>query len=96
MLASPEAAHFVLVSHAHLLKPTYPKSKETMIGPAALFFHQGAYHTCLRKLVQSSLSPGAIQKLIPDIEGIAISTLESCNNSEVVNIFQEMKIVSFT
>ncbi|KAK1358870.1 Abscisic acid 8'-hydroxylase 4 [Heracleum sosnowskyi] len=95
MLASPEAAHFVLVSHAHLLKPTYPKSKETMIGPSALFFHEGAYHTCLRKLVQSSLSPGAIQKLIPDIEAIAISTLESCNNSQVVYIFREMKILSF-
>lgn len=94
MLASPEAAHFVLVSHAHLLKPTYPKSKETMIGSSALFFHQGAYHTCLRKLVQKSLSPGAIQKLIPNIETLAISTLESCNSSEVVNIFREMKIVS--
>ncbi|KAL8097111.1 abscisic acid 8'-hydroxylase 4 [Apium graveolens] len=95
MLASPEAAHFVLVSHAHLLKPTYPKSKEAMIGPSALFFHQGAYHTRLRKLVQRSFSPGAIQKLIPDIEAIAISALESCNNSKVVNIFREMKILSF-
>ncbi|CAD5319823.1 unnamed protein product [Arabidopsis thaliana] len=30
----------VLVSKAHLFKPTYPPSKERMIGPEALFFHQ--------------------------------------------------------
>ncbi|CAI0558296.1 unnamed protein product [Linum tenue] len=41
MLASPEAARFVLVTQAHLFRPTYPKSKERLIGPAALFFHQG-------------------------------------------------------
>ncbi|KAE9447186.1 hypothetical protein C3L33_20917, partial [Rhododendron williamsianum] len=94
MLASPEAARFVLASHAHLFKPTYPKSKEKMIGPSALFFHQGDYHTDLRKLVQSSLSPEVIRKLIPDIEAVAISTLESWASDQVINTFHEMKKAS--
>ncbi|KAH7866598.1 hypothetical protein Vadar_022504 [Vaccinium darrowii] len=97
MLASPEAARFVLVTHAHLFKPTYPKSKEKMIGPFALFFHQGNYHTNLRKLVQSSLAPEAIRKLVPDIEAIAISALESWASTvgEVIHTFHEMKKFSF-
>lgn len=94
MLANPEAARFVLVTQAHLFKPTYPKSKEKMIGPSALFFHQGDYHTRLRKLVQSSLSPEAIRKLIPDIEDIAISAMESWASDQVINTFNEMKKVS--
>lgn len=94
MLASPEASRFVLASHAHLFKPTYPKSKEKMIGPSALFFHQGEYHTHLRKLVQSTLSPEAIRKLIPDIEAIAISALESWASDQVINTYHEMKKVS--
>ncbi|GAA0146371.1 oxygenase [Lithospermum erythrorhizon] len=52
MLASPEAARFVLVSEAHLFKPTFPRSKEKLIGPSALFFHQGDFHERLRKLVE--------------------------------------------
>ncbi|KAK7851806.1 abscisic acid 8'-hydroxylase 4 [Quercus suber] len=92
MLASPEAARFVLVSHAHLFRPTYPKSKEKMIGPSALFF-QGSYHSHLRKLVQSSLSPESIRKLAPDIEAIAISALDSWASGQVVNSFHEMKKV---
>lgn len=95
MLASPGAARFVLVTHAHLFKPTYPKSKETMIGPSALFFHEGEYHTQLRKLVQSSLSPEAIRKLVPDIETTAISCLESCATGLVINTFRQMKKFSF-
>jgi (+)-abscisic acid 8'-hydroxylase len=93
MLASPEAARFVLVTHAHLFKPTYPKSKERMIGPSALFFHQGTYHNRLRKLVQSSLSPETIRKLVPDIEAMAISALDSWAGGQVVNSFHEMKKV---
>ncbi|KAH9656048.1 Abscisic acid 8'-hydroxylase 4 [Citrus sinensis] len=93
MLASPEAAKFVLATHAHFFKPTYPKSKEKIIGPSALFFHQAGYHARLRKLVQSSLSPERIKKLIPDIEAIAISALESCAVGQVINTFKEMKKV---
>ncbi|KAK6916448.1 Cytochrome P450 [Dillenia turbinata] len=95
MLASPEAARFVLVSRAHLFKPTYPRSKEEMIGPSALFFHQGDYHTHLRKLVQSSLSLVAIQKFIPHIEAIAVSAIETWAGGHVVNTYQEMKKFSF-
>lgn len=95
MLASPEAARFVLVTHAHLFKPTYPKSKEKMIGPFALFFHQGNYHTNLRKLVQSSFAPEAVRKLVPGIEAIAISALESWANTsgQAIHTFHEMKKV---
>ncbi|KAI4298455.1 hypothetical protein L6164_032012 [Bauhinia variegata] len=96
MLASPEAARFVLVTHAHLFKPTYPKSKEKLIGPSALFFHQGDYHTRVRKLVQTSVSPEAIRKLIPDIETTANSALESwASGGQVISVFQEMKKFSF-
>lgn len=94
MLASPEGAMFVLVTHAHLFKPTYPKSKEKLIGPAALFFHQGDYHTRIRKLVQTSLSPETIRKLIPDIETEVVSSLESwVSAGQAINAFQEMKKV---
>lgn len=96
MLASPEAARFVLVTHAHLFKPTYPKSKEKLIGTSALFFHQGEYHTRIRKLVQTSLSPETIRKLIPDIETEVVSSLESwVSTGQVINAFQEMKKVGF-
>ena len=93
MLASPEAARFVLVTHAHMFKPTYPRSKEKLIGPSALFFHQGDYHVHIRKLVQSSLYPETIRKLLPDIEHIALSSLQSWTNMRIVNTYKEMKKV---
>ncbi|OMO78944.1 Cytochrome P450 [Corchorus capsularis] len=95
MLASPEAARFVLVTQAHLFKPTYPKSKERLVGPAALFFHQGDYHSRLRKLVQSSLSIEAIRNLVPHIDALAASALDSWDGGRVVNTFHEMKKFSF-
>lgn len=96
MVGSPEAARFVLMTHANLFRPTYPKSKEKLIGPSAIFFHQGDYHTQLRKLVQGSLSPDAIRKKIPDIEAIASSLLESwASSGTVINTFQEMKKVIY-
>uniref|UniRef100_A0A1D1YN06 (+)-abscisic acid 8'-hydroxylase n=1 Tax=Anthurium amnicola TaxID=1678845 RepID=A0A1D1YN06_9ARAE len=94
MLASPEAARFVLVTQAHLFKPTYPRSKEQMIGPSALFFHQGDYHTRLRKLVQGSLSPEAIRRLIPDVEATVVSMLESWDG-RLITTFDAMKRFSF-
>lgn len=93
MLASPEAAKFVLVTQAHLFKPTYPKSKERLIGPSALFFHQGDYHLRLRKLVQGSLSLDAIRNLVSYIEAIAVSTTDSWVTGQVINTFHEMKKV---
>ncbi|KAJ9146681.1 hypothetical protein P3X46_028916 [Hevea brasiliensis] len=71
MISSPEAARVVLVKRAHLFKPTYPTSKEKMIGPEAIFFQQGAYHARLKKLVQASFLPSAIkEKQHLEMEGI--------------------------
>lgn len=95
MLASPEASKFILVTHAHLFKPTYPKSKEKMIGQAALFFHQGHYHTSIRKLIQSAICPKSMRKLIPGIEAIAISILNSWTNGKLIHTFHHMKKFSF-
>jgi len=93
MLASPEAARFVLVTQAHLFKPTYPPSKEKMIGPSALFFHQGDYHTRVRKLVLGSLTPEALRGLVPDIEKIVISMLNAWDG-HLITTFHAMKKVS--
>lgn len=95
MLASPEAARFVLMTQAHLFKPTYPKSKELLIGPSALFFHQGDYHCRLRKLVQNSLSLDAIRTLVPDIDSATASALDSWASSVLISTFHEMKKVCF-
>ncbi|KAF8781169.1 hypothetical protein HU200_001148 [Digitaria exilis] len=94
MLASPEAARFVLVKQAHLFKPTYPRSKERMIGPSALFFHQGEYHLRLRKLVQGALGPDALRALVPEVEAAVRSTLASWDG-RVMSTFQAMKKLSF-
>ncbi|KAM3342045.1 abscisic acid 8'-hydroxylase 4-like [Capsicum galapagoense] len=95
MLASPEAARFVLVNQANLFKPTYPKSKENLIGQSALFFHQGDYHNHLRKLVQASLNPESIRNQIPHIEELSITALNSWAGGHVVNTYHEMKKFSF-
>ncbi|XP_072148346.1 abscisic acid 8'-hydroxylase 3 isoform X1 [Setaria viridis] len=94
MLASPEAARFVLVTQAHLFKPTYPRSKERMIGPSALFFHQGDYHLRLRKLVQGALGPDALRALVPEVEAAVRSTLAAWDG-RVMSTFQAMKRLSF-
>uniref|UniRef100_A0A0D6R8Z9 (+)-abscisic acid 8'-hydroxylase n=1 Tax=Araucaria cunninghamii TaxID=56994 RepID=A0A0D6R8Z9_ARACU len=94
MIASPEAAKFILASQAHLFKPTFPASKERMIGPQALFFHQGEYHARLRRLVQSSLSPDSIRHMVPDIESLALEALDSWEG-RIINTFQEMKRFAF-
>uniref|UniRef100_A0A7N0T0R6 (+)-abscisic acid 8'-hydroxylase n=1 Tax=Kalanchoe fedtschenkoi TaxID=63787 RepID=A0A7N0T0R6_KALFE len=96
MLASPQASRFVLATHAHLFKPTYPKSKMALIGPSALFFHQGEYHQGVRKIVQSSISgPQRISPLIPLIEDIAVSTLDSLPDGSVICTFNAMKMYAF-
>ncbi|GLT39003.1 hypothetical protein SLA2020_132130 [Shorea laevis] len=95
MLASPEAIKFVLVTQASLFKPTYPPCKEKLIGPRALFFHQGDYHSQMRKLVQSSLSLDVIRNLVPGIETVVISALDSISAGKVVHTFHEMKKITF-
>ena len=92
MISSPEAARIVLVTKAHLFKPTYPPSKEKMIGPEALFFHQGAYHSTLKKLVQASFLPSVIRGSVSDIEQIVLKFLTTWENT-TINTLQEMKRV---
>ncbi|XP_040988056.1 abscisic acid 8'-hydroxylase CYP707A2-like [Juglans microcarpa x Juglans regia] len=94
MITRPEAAKFVLVTRAHLFKPTYPASKERMLGKQAIFFHQGDYHAKLRKLVLRAFMPEAIRNIVPDIEAIAKDTLQSWEG-RLINTFQEMKIFAF-
>lgn len=95
MITSPEAAKMVLVSRAHLFKPTYPRSKERMIGPEAIFFHQGAYHSRLKKLVQASLLPSAIKGSVSEIEQIVLKLLPTWKNS-TINTLQQMKRVNLS
>jgi len=92
MVSSPEAARFVLVTQAHLFKPTFPASKERMLGPQAIFFQQGDYHAHLRRLVSRAFSPEAIRASVPAIEAIALRSLRSWDG-QLVNTFQEMKLV---
>ena len=83
----------VLVSRAHLFKPTYPPSKERMIGPQALFFHQGDYHLRVRRAVLGWLGPDALRALVPDVEAAVASTLRWWEGRET-STFHTMKRVS--
>jgi (+)-abscisic acid 8'-hydroxylase len=94
MISSPEAAKFVLVTKSDIFKPTFPASKERMLGKQAIFFHQGDYHTKLRKLVLRSFMPEAIRRIVPDVESIAVDSLKSFEG-RLINTFQEMKTFTF-
>ncbi|GER28187.1 cytochrome P450 [Striga asiatica] len=94
MISSPEAAKMVLVSRAHLFKPTFPASKERMLGKQAIFFHQGEYHAKLRKLVSRAFMPDSIKAMIPNIESFALSSLESWED-RLITTYQEMKTYTF-
>ncbi|GER57636.1 cytochrome P450 [Striga asiatica] len=94
MIASPEAAKMVLVSKAHIFKPTFPISKERILGRQAIFFHQGDYHAKLRKLVLRAFMPESIKTIIPEIESIAVRTLTSCQG-RVITAFPELKTYAF-
>ncbi|KAL4558215.1 hypothetical protein LXL04_036413 [Taraxacum kok-saghyz] len=95
MISSPEVAKSVLVTQSHLFKPTYPKSKEMMIGPEAVFFHQGSYHSHLKKLIQSSFLPSAIKASVSKIESIVLDLLPVWEHSKVINTLHEMKKYSY-
>ncbi|XP_073042325.1 LOW QUALITY PROTEIN: abscisic acid 8'-hydroxylase 2-like [Primulina eburnea] len=95
MISSPDAAKTVLVSQAHLFKPTYPPSKMKMIGPDALFFHQGVYHSTLKKLVRASFSPGALARSVPEIEKIVLRFLPNWENNSTIQTLHEMKKYAF-
>ncbi|XP_062220032.1 abscisic acid 8'-hydroxylase 1-like [Phragmites australis] len=93
MVSSPEAARFVLVTQAQLFKPTFPASKERILGPQAIFFQQGDYHAHLRRIVSRAFSPEAIRASVPAIEAVALRSLRSWDG-QLVNTFQEMKTYS--
>lgn len=94
MISSPEAAKFVLSTRSNLFKPTFPASKERMLGKQAIFFSQGDYHAKLRRLVLQAFMPGAIRNFVADIDAIASQTLQSLQGS-FINTFQEMKTYTF-
>lgn len=93
MISSPEAAKFVL-NKAQLFKPTFPASKERMLGKQAIFFHQGEYHANLRRLVLRTFMPEAIRNIVPDIESIAEDSLKSMEG-RLITTFLEMKTFTF-
>ena len=92
MTSSPDAAKFVL-SKANLFKPTFPASKERMLGKQAIFFHQGEYHAKLRRLVLRTFMPEAIRNFVPSIESMAKDCLQSWEG-KLITTFLEMKTVS--
>ncbi|PIN12556.1 Cytochrome P450 CYP4/CYP19/CYP26 subfamily [Handroanthus impetiginosus] len=94
MISSPEVAKIVLVSKAHLFKPTFPASKERMLGKQAIFFHQGEYHTKLRKLVLRAFMPESIKNIVSNIESIAVDSVASWED-KIITTFQEMKTYTF-
>ncbi|KAG5022600.1 hypothetical protein JHK85_018942 [Glycine max] len=94
MISSPEAARIVLVTHAHLFKPIYPPSKEKLIGPEAVFFQQGAYHSMLKSLVQASFLPSTIKHSISEVKRIVIKMVPTWTN-KTINTLQEMKKYAF-
>ncbi|RWR89666.1 abscisic acid 8'-hydroxylase 1 [Cinnamomum micranthum f. kanehirae] len=94
MISSPEAVKFVMVTRAHLFKPTFPASKERMLGRQALFFQQGEYHSKLRKLVMRAVMPETLKGLVSDVETIVVNSLASWEGREI-NTFQEMKTYAF-
>ncbi|KAF6137828.1 hypothetical protein GIB67_040536 [Kingdonia uniflora] len=94
MVSTPELTKDVLVNRAHLFKPTYPLTKETLIGPKALFFHQGDYHAKLKKLVQASFVPNVLKASVCDIERIVRGILPSLEN-KTINTLKEMKRFAF-
>ncbi|KAL8144351.1 hypothetical protein V2J09_017383 [Rumex salicifolius] len=93
MVSSPEAVRFVL-SRAHLFKPTFPASKERMLGKQALFFHQGDYHLRLRRLVLRAFSPDSLRSLVSHIDSVACNSLNSIVG-RAVNTFTELKTYAF-
>ncbi|MQM10515.1 hypothetical protein Taro_043409 [Colocasia esculenta] len=94
MISSPDAAKFVLSTRATLFKPTFPASKERMIGRQAIFFQQGDYHACLRRLVVRAFGPDAIRDKVAGVEAAAIAALRSWNG-RLINTYQEMKTYAF-
>lgn len=95
MIANPEAVKMVLVTKSELFKPTYPPSKEKMIGPEAVFFHQGEYHLKLKRLIRSSFTPTVLSASVSHIENIVVNFLPTWEHMDTVNTLREMKKFAF-
>ncbi|CAI0441987.1 unnamed protein product [Linum tenue] len=95
MISSPEAAKFVLVTKSNLFKPTFPASKERMLGRQAIFFHQGDYHSKLRKLVLRAFMPQSLHYIVPQVESLAVHALRSWEATHEINTYLEMKTYTF-
>ncbi|XP_061363266.1 abscisic acid 8'-hydroxylase CYP707A2-like isoform X1 [Gastrolobium bilobum] len=93
MISNPEAVKFVL-NKAQLFKPTFPASKERMLGKQAIFFHEGEYHANLRRLVLRTFMPEAIKNVVSDIESISQTCLKSWEG-KLITTFLEMKTFTF-
>ncbi|MQM20983.1 hypothetical protein Taro_054014 [Colocasia esculenta] len=94
MVSSPEAIRSVLLAPADLLKPTFPPSKEKLIGPEALNFNHGSYHSTLKKLVRATFLPGSLRSAIPEIERMVLANLPSWEN-KIISTHVEMKKFAF-
>ncbi|KAK4761504.1 hypothetical protein SAY87_029388 [Trapa incisa] len=95
MISSSESVEFVLATRADLFKPTFPASKERILGKHNFFFHRGDYHLKLRNLVRRAFMPESIRNMVRQIESIALGCLASMEGRPVVNAFQEMKTYAF-
>ncbi|BBN03736.1 (+)-abscisic acid 8'-hydroxylase [Marchantia polymorpha subsp. ruderalis] len=94
MMATPEAAKLVLVTQAHLFKPSYPVSKEKLIGRSAVFFQHGAHHQRIRHLLQACFTPDVIRESVGEIESLALRTMNSWEGRSICT-FAELKKFSF-
>ncbi|XP_051129333.1 abscisic acid 8'-hydroxylase CYP707A2-like [Andrographis paniculata] len=95
MISCPDAAKIVLSTKSHLFKPTFPVSKERILGRQAIFFHQGEYHSRLRKLVVKSFTPAAIGNIVAAVDAVAAAAVAAWENKQFITTFQEMKTYTF-
>ncbi|GJS41236.1 abscisic acid 8'-hydroxylase 2-like protein [Tanacetum coccineum] len=66
-----------------------------MIGPEAIFFHQGQYHAHLKKLIQSSFLPSTLKGSVSQIEDVVLGFLQTWEHDNAINTLHEMKKYAF-
>lgn len=94
MVASPDAIKFVM-THDELFVPTFPATKERLLGRHALFFHSGAYHGAVRRVAVAAFGPDGVRAAVPDVEAAAVRCLAGMEaQGEVPNAFRTLKDVS--
>ncbi|KAL8171432.1 hypothetical protein V2J09_023236 [Rumex salicifolius] len=85
---------------AHLFKPTFPASKERILGKHAIFFNQGDYHFRLRKLLLRAFSPESLRRFVSSVDSVASRCLLDIHSRRrhrlpSVNTFHEVKNYTF-